>query len=57
MEDVGVDVPELVDDDEVVGLSVAGGGRGRMWRIPVIERVDRMDMRNLSIDAFIEKYQ
>ena len=32
----------------------AGGGRGRMWRIPVIERVDRMDMRNLSIDIVVE---
>jgi flotillin len=32
----------------------AGGGRGRMWRIPVIERVDRMDMRNLSIDIVVD---
>jgi len=32
----------------------AGGGRGRKWRIPVIERVDRMDMRNLSIDIVVE---
>jgi flotillin len=32
----------------------AGGGRGRKWRIPVIERVDRMDMRNLSIDVSVD---
>ena len=32
----------------------AGGGRGRMWQIPIIERVDRMDMRNLSIDIVVE---
>ena len=32
----------------------AGGGRGRMWRIPVLERVDRMDMRNLSIDIVVD---
>jgi flotillin len=32
----------------------AGGGRGRKWRIPIIERVDRMDMRNLSIDIVVE---
>ncbi|PRQ04712.1 SPFH domain / Band 7 family protein [Enhygromyxa salina] len=31
-----------------------GGGRGRKWRIPIIERVDRMDMRNLSIDIVVE---
>jgi hypothetical protein len=29
VEDVGVDVPELVDNDEVIGLSVAGGRCGR----------------------------
>ena len=32
----------------------AGGGRGRKWQIPIIERVDRMDMRNLSIDIVVE---
>jgi len=32
----------------------SGGGRGRKWRIPIIERVDRMDMRNLSIDVRVE---
>jgi flotillin len=32
----------------------SGGGRGRKWRIPIIERVDRMDMRNLSIDVSVE---
>ena len=32
----------------------AGGGRGRKWRIPVLERVDRMDMRNLSIDIVVD---
>ncbi len=29
----------------------AGAGRGRRWRVPVIERVDRMDMRTMSIDV------
>jgi flotillin len=32
----------------------SGGGRGRKWRIPIIERVDRMDMRNISIDVNVE---
>lgn len=32
----------------------AGGGKGRKWRIPVLERVDHMDMRNLSIDIIVE---
>lgn len=32
----------------------SGGGRGRKWRIPVLERVDRMDMRNLSIDIVVD---
>ncbi len=32
----------------------AGGGKGRKWRIPVLERVDRMDMRNLSIDIVVD---
>jgi flotillin len=32
----------------------SGGGKGRKWRIPIIERVDRMDMRNLSIDVSVE---
>jgi flotillin len=32
----------------------SGGGQGRKWRIPIIERVDRMDMRNLSIDVNVE---
>ncbi len=32
----------------------SGAGKGRKWRIPVIERVDRMDMRNLSIDIVVE---
>jgi flotillin len=31
-----------------------GAGKGRKWRIPVIERVDRMDMRNLSIDIVVD---
>lgn len=31
-----------------------GGGRGRKWRLPIIERVDRMDMRNLSIDIVVD---
>jgi flotillin len=32
----------------------SGGGQGRKWRIPVLERVDRMDMRNLSIDIVVD---
>ena len=32
----------------------SGGGKGRKWRIPIIERVDRMDMRNISIDVSVE---
>lgn len=32
----------------------AGGGAGRKWRIPIIERVDRMDMRNLSCDIVVD---
>jgi flotillin len=32
----------------------SGGGAGRKWRIPIIERVDRMDMRNISIDVGVE---
>ncbi|WP_052549712.1 flotillin family protein [Enhygromyxa salina] len=53
----GVDLGPMVimphgreDQPEVL----AGGGRGRKWRIPIIERVDRMDMRNLSIDIVVE---
>lgn len=53
----GVDLGPLVimphghvDQPEVY----SGGGKGRKWRIPVIERVDRMDMRNLSIDVSVE---
>ncbi len=30
-----------------------GGGRGRAWRIPVIERVDRMDTTTMSIDVVV----
>jgi flotillin len=32
----------------------AGGGAGRKWRVPIIERVDRMDMRNLSCDIVVD---
>jgi flotillin len=31
----------------------SGGGRGRKWRIPVLERVDRMDVRAMSIDVVV----
>ena len=31
----------------------SGGGRGRAWRIPIIERVDRMDITTLSIDVVV----
>ncbi len=30
-----------------------GGGRGRAWRIPIIERVDRLDMSVMSIDVAV----
>lgn len=36
------------------GPEFEGGGAGRAWRIPIIERVDSMDMRNLSIDIVVE---
>lgn len=32
----------------------AGAGRGRAWRIPVIERVDRMDVTTLSTDIVVQ---
>jgi flotillin len=31
-----------------------GAGSGRKWRIPIIERVDRMDMRTMSIDVVVQ---
>lgn len=31
----------------------AGGGKGRAWRIPIIERVDRMDTTTMSIDVVV----
>lgn len=30
-----------------------GGGRGRAWRVPIIERVDRLDMSIMSIDVAV----
>ena len=30
-----------------------GGGRGRAWRVPIIERVDRLDMSVMSIDVAV----
>ncbi len=30
-----------------------GGGRGRAWRVPIIERVDRLDMAVMSIDVAV----
>ncbi|NVB43177.1 flotillin family protein [Pseudenhygromyxa sp. WMMC2535] len=53
----GVDLgPMVVMPHGVVGqpAEFAGGGRGRKWRIPIIERVDSMDMRNLSIDIVVD---
>ncbi|MEZ4451141.1 MAG: SPFH domain-containing protein [Nannocystaceae bacterium] len=32
------------------GAELAGGGRGRAWRIPILERIDRLDMTAMSID-------
>lgn len=32
----------------------SGGGRGRAWRIPVIERVDRMDTTTISTDIVVQ---
>lgn len=32
------------------GPEGTGGGQGRAWRVPVIERVDRMDTTTMSID-------
>lgn len=31
-----------------------GAGAGRKWRIPIIERVDRMDMTTMSIDVVVQ---
>lgn len=31
-----------------------GGGRGRGWRFPVIERVDKMDTTTMSIDVHVQ---
>ncbi len=31
-----------------------GGGRGRKWRIPVLERVDGMDMTTMSVDIVVQ---
>ena len=36
------------------GPETEGGGKGRMWRIPIIERVDRMDMTTMSIDVVVQ---
>jgi flotillin len=32
------------------GMAGAGGGRGRAWRTPIVERVDKMDTTTMSID-------
>lgn len=32
----------------------AGGGRGRAWRIPIIERVDRMSVSTISTDIAVQ---
>lgn len=32
----------------------AGGGRGRAWRIPIIERVDRMSVNTISTDIAVQ---
>lgn len=32
----------------------AGGGRGRAWRIPIIERVDRMQVSTISTDIAVQ---
>lgn len=53
----GVDLgPMIVMPHGQVGQApeFAGGGKGRKWRVPIIERVDRMDMTNLSIDIVVE---
>ncbi len=31
-----------------------GGGRGRAWRIPIIERVDRMEVTTISTDIVVQ---
>src|SRR5690606_2270532 len=31
-----------------------GAGKGRKWRIPLVERVDRMDMTTMSIDVVVQ---
>ncbi len=34
--------------------TAAGAGLGHKWRIPILERVDRMDMRTLSVDIVVQ---
>jgi len=39
--------------DERQSAEHHGGGRGRAWRIPILERVDRLDMSVMSIDVAV----
>ncbi len=52
----GVDLgPLVILGRGVVGQApeYAGCGKGRAWRMPVIERVDRLDMTAMSIDIVV----
>ena len=53
----GVDLGPLV----ILGRGVVGQapeyhgcGKGRAWRIPVLELVDRLDMSEMSIDVYVQ---
>src|SRR4051794_12452136 len=40
------------DDGSEVGYRLVFGGRA--WRVPIIETVDRMDMRSIPIDVQVQ---
>lgn len=53
----GVDLGPLVllgRGPDNLAPEYAGCGKGRAWRIPVLERVDRLDMSAMSIDVYVQ---
>lgn len=53
----GVDLGPLV----ILGRGAAdqppefhGCGKGRAWRVPILERIDRLDMTAMSIDVYVQ---
>lgn len=52
----GVDAGPLVVLPHGMGADAArfpGAGKGHVWRVPLIERIDHMDMRLMSIDIVV----